>query len=164
MLKRLGVNLIPLWFFQRCVFVFVTFNIIVTNIFLIKFNEIYQVILKIWRFSWSIFTIFIDFSDFLMKLVMSAYKRLCQHFFYFIFPASFLTIFCYVFQVQRERKRERRNIFLKLTSRFPYTVFVKIIEMQFPVWTNLIPILFHKQNLHQILCVKIDLLYLNHLK
>ena len=135
MLKRLGVNLIPLWFFQRCVFVFVTFNIIVTNIFLIKFNEIYQVILKIWRFSWSIFTIFIDFSDFLMKLVMSACKRLCQHFFFFIFPASFLTIFCYVFQVQRERerererKRERRNIFLKLASRFPYTVFLKIIEM-----------------------------------
>ena len=45
--------------------IFVTFNIVIRHIFLVIFIEISQVAQKIWRFSFSIFTIFINFPDFL---------------------------------------------------------------------------------------------------
>ena len=45
--------------------IFLTFNIIISHIFLLIFIEISQVVQKIWRFSFSIFTIFINFPDFL---------------------------------------------------------------------------------------------------
>ena len=68
--------------------VFGTFNIIISQIFPGNFIEIPQVLQKIWRYSPSILTIFIDFSDFwnflvAKKLMTSAYNRWYQHFFYF---------------------------------------------------------------------------------
>ena len=72
-LKRLGVNLTPTPFgFSKSVFsrervkpwFFVAFNIIKDHIFPENFIEIRQVVQKIWRFSPSIFTILINFSDF----------------------------------------------------------------------------------------------------
>ena len=63
---------------------FVTFNIILSHIFLENFIEILEVVQKIWRISLSILTIFINFLDFwhlfvTEKLVMSAYNKRCQH-------------------------------------------------------------------------------------
>ena len=49
---------VKLWFFG-------TFNIIISHIIPANFTEIPPVIQKIWRFSPSILTIFIAFSDFL---------------------------------------------------------------------------------------------------
>ena len=43
---------------------FVTFNILITHIFPETFIEIPQLVQKIWRFSSSILTIFINFSNF----------------------------------------------------------------------------------------------------
>ena len=51
---------------------FVTFNIIISLIFPENFIEISQVFQKIWRFSPSILTIFINFSDF---LIFPCYKE-----------------------------------------------------------------------------------------
>ena len=69
-------------------FFFVTFKITESHIFPANFNLISQVAQKIWRFSLSIYPIFIDFSDFLhflvaKKLITSAYNRWYQHFFTF---------------------------------------------------------------------------------
>ena len=69
-------------------FFFVTFKIIESHIFPANFNVISQVIQKIWRFSLSIYPIFIDFSNFLhflvaKKLITSVYNRWYQHFFTF---------------------------------------------------------------------------------
>ena len=44
---------------------FVTFKIIISHIFTENFIETPEVVQKIWRFSLSILTIFINFSDFL---------------------------------------------------------------------------------------------------
>ena len=43
---------------------FVTLNIIISHVFPENFIEIPQVVQKIWIFSPSILTVFIDFSDF----------------------------------------------------------------------------------------------------
>ena len=45
--------------------IFVTFSITISHIFLEHLIEIHQVIHKIWRYSFSILIIFIGFSDFL---------------------------------------------------------------------------------------------------
>ena len=67
------------------------FNIIVSYIFPENFIEILQVVQKIWRFSSSLSTIFVNYLDF---LTFSRYKntndvtfnRWCQHFFSLILP------------------------------------------------------------------------------
>ena len=69
-------------------FFFVTFKITESHIFPANFNLISQSVQKIWRFSLSIYPIFIDYSDFLhflvaKKLITSAYNRWYQHFFTF---------------------------------------------------------------------------------
>ena len=76
-LIRLGVSIwpsppSPMWFLQKCVFwrnsktlVFVTFDIVISHVFPENAIEISRVVQKIWRFSPSILTIFIDFSNFL---------------------------------------------------------------------------------------------------
>ena len=72
---------LKLWFF-------VTFNIIIGYIFPENFIEIPQVVQKIWRFSPSMLTVFINFSyywHFLVtkNLMTSAYNTRCQQFFCF---------------------------------------------------------------------------------
>ena len=74
-----GVNLTPCGFFKTVSstervkpWFFVTFNIIISHILPEHFIEISQVIQKIWRFSSSILTIFINFSDF---FIFSCYKE-----------------------------------------------------------------------------------------
>ena len=67
---------------------FVTFNIIISHIFFKNFNEIPQVVQKIWRFSPSILTIFINFSDFLTFPCYKetngvSIKQMMSSFFYF---------------------------------------------------------------------------------
>ena len=52
--------------------VFVAFNIIISHIFLVIFIELSQVVQKIWRFAFSILTIFINFPDF---LTLRCYKE-----------------------------------------------------------------------------------------
>ena len=70
-------------FWLKCFPVFCDFNIIRSHIFPENFIEIPLVVQKIWRFSFSILTNFIDFSDFLTKKLMaSVYNRWCQHLFY----------------------------------------------------------------------------------
>ena len=72
-LERLGDQFDPLCeFFQKRVLwregetlLFLTFNIIINLIFPENFIELPQVVRKIWRFSPSILTIFINFSEFL---------------------------------------------------------------------------------------------------
>ena len=68
--------------------VFVTFDIIKSHSFSEKFIEIPQVVQKIWRFSPSMLTVFINFSyywHFLVtkNLMTSAYNTRCQQFFCF---------------------------------------------------------------------------------
>ena len=62
---------LPFWFFQKSIFwregqilIFVTFNIIISHIFPENFIKISQVVQKIWRFSTSILTNFINLWDF----------------------------------------------------------------------------------------------------
>ena len=51
---------------------FVTFNNIISQIFPENFIEIPEVVKKIWKFSWSMLTVFIDFADF---LTYTCYKK-----------------------------------------------------------------------------------------
>ena len=65
---------------------FVIFSIIISHIFLQNFIDISRAILKMWRFSPLVLTIFITFLVFLYFLVTkkrmtSAYNWWCQHFF-----------------------------------------------------------------------------------
>ena len=70
---------------------FVTFNIILKNIFAEKFIEFPQVVQKIWRNYLSILAIFINFPQFFGFLTFPCYKetndiaynRWCHHFFTF---------------------------------------------------------------------------------
>ena len=63
------------------------FNIIISHIFTVKGIEILQTVQKIWRFSPSTLTIFINFLDFLTfpcyKETNDATCNKYQHFFYF---------------------------------------------------------------------------------
>ena len=70
---------LPLWFFKTVSprervqpWLFVTFNIIISHIFLENFIKIPQVVLKIGRFSPSILTVFINYSEF---LIFPCYKE-----------------------------------------------------------------------------------------
>ena len=71
--------------------VFVTFNIIISHIFLENFIKIPNIVQKIWRISVNISyfyqfsSIFWIFWHFLVtkKLILPAYNRLCQHFLQF---------------------------------------------------------------------------------
>ena len=78
--KGRGVNLNPPEVFPKMylperedgVLFFVTFNIIIIHTFAEIFIEILQFVQKIWRFSPSIFTAFVEFLDF---LTFSCYKE-----------------------------------------------------------------------------------------
>ena len=71
--KKAGGSIWPpsLWFFRNCIFrgrvntwFFVAFDII-SYIYPENFIKVHQVVQKIWRFAFSILTIFANFSDFL---------------------------------------------------------------------------------------------------
>ena len=88
--KGCGVQFdLPLWIFQKYIFwredvkpcFFLTFNVFISHIFSENFIQIPPVVQKIWRFSLSIFTIFIDcffiFWYFLVteKIMTPTYNR-----------------------------------------------------------------------------------------
>ena len=56
--------------------------IMISHIFPKNFIEVIQIVQKIWRFSLSILTVFINFSDFLVtkRPMASAYDEWCQQF------------------------------------------------------------------------------------
>ena len=67
---------------------FVIFDIIISNIIPENFIEIPQVVHKIWRFSFSVLTIFINFLDFLILSNCNetndiSIKQMLSVFFYF---------------------------------------------------------------------------------